>query len=183
MRARVVLINGSFGVGKTAVAVALRSRLAGSTIYDPECTGPVLRLAARYLPLSGSTTDDFQDMPSWRRSAILGTRLMHATRTGIVLVPMAFDDIDYYREIVDGIRSFEPTVTTFCLTASLERIRERLKGRGTDPEEKWIRRRAEECVAAHVDDQFGERVDTEDRTVDEVAREILARLEQLAYAR
>ena len=30
----VVLINGSFGVGKTSVARALRRRVAGSVIYE-----------------------------------------------------------------------------------------------------------------------------------------------------
>jgi len=177
MRARVVLLNGSFGVGKTTAALALRKLLPGSVIYDPECTGPWLRHAARWLPLRGSTTDDFQDMPSWRRSAILGTRLAHITRAGPVLVPMTFDKLHYYGEVCDGIRSFEPTARAFCLTASLERIRERLRRRGTDPEEEWIRRRVQECVAAHVDDRFGERIDTERRNVDEVASEIVARLE------
>lgn len=35
----VILINGSFGVGKTSVARALRARLAHSAIYDPEVVG------------------------------------------------------------------------------------------------------------------------------------------------
>jgi len=177
MRARVVLLNGSFGVGKTTVALALKKLLAGSVIYDPECTGPWLRRAARWLPLRGSATDDFQDMPSWRRSAILGTRLAHVVRAGPVLVPMTFHNIHYYREVWGGIRSFEPTARAFCLIASLERIRERLRKRGTDPDGDWIRRRVQECVAAHVDDRFGERVATEGRDVDAVVREILARIE------
>jgi broad-specificity NMP kinase len=39
----IVVINGSFGVGKTTVAKLIRRSLPGSAIYDPEWVGFVLR--------------------------------------------------------------------------------------------------------------------------------------------
>jgi deoxyadenosine/deoxycytidine kinase len=35
----IVVINGSFGVGKTTVAKLLRKAFPGSVVYDPERTG------------------------------------------------------------------------------------------------------------------------------------------------
>jgi hypothetical protein len=69
----VVLLNGSFGVGKTTVARLLRSSWAGSVVYDPEWCG----LALMRLPRSvtGGRADDFQDMALWRKSVISGARL------------------------------------------------------------------------------------------------------------
>ena len=55
-----VLINGAFGVGKSAVAQELRALLPGSIIYDPEPVGVALQRFVRPRP------SDFQDLPSWR---------------------------------------------------------------------------------------------------------------------
>ena len=38
-----VLINGAFGIGKSAVARELRTLLPGSVIFDPEWPGYALR--------------------------------------------------------------------------------------------------------------------------------------------
>lgn len=174
-RARVVLINGSFGVGKTTVATKLRELLPNSAIYDPECTGPWLRRAARWIPLHGSRTDDFQDIALWRRSAVYGTRLARLVSRGIIIVPMTFDNLDYYREVLDGIREFDPNARSFCLTASLDTIRERLQQRGRD-NGAWVQRRAQECVAAYASDDFGDRIDTEKQSADDVAISIHTRI-------
>lgn len=176
-RAKVILVNGSFGVGKTVVARGLRAVLPGSAIYDPEYVGSVLRRLPRWVPLSGSGTDDFQDMPAWRRSAILGTRITCSVRPGPVVVPMTFDNRDYFHEVWGGIAALQPTARAFCLTATAPTIRERLLRRGTDPDGPWISRRVRECISAHVDDSFGCRVDTEKRSVDEIVSEIIRRLQ------
>jgi hypothetical protein len=52
----VVLINGSFGVGKSTVAGLLRDRLPGSAVYDPERVGWVLQRLPRWIRLKGSGT-------------------------------------------------------------------------------------------------------------------------------
>jgi hypothetical protein len=175
----VVLINGSFGVGKTSVARALRRRVAGSVIYDPEWAGLAIQRLPSSVRLRGRGTGDFQDVDLWRRSVVAGTRLFQACARGPVLVPMTFSNPEYLAEVLSGIRSFEPNVRVFCLLASLDIIRARIRGRGTPvdgPGAGWIVKRTEECVRAHEDPRFGERVDTEGRSIVEVAEGILAAL-------
>jgi hypothetical protein len=173
----VILINGSFGVGKSTVARLLRDGLPGSVIYDPEWVGFVLQR----LPMRGrgAGSDDFQHIRLWRRSAVAGVRLFRRLAAGPVIVPMAFTHQPYFDEVVGGIRRFEPDLRIFCLRASVETVKRRLVGRGTaieEPGAEWIARRIEECAVAHRDPHFGELVDTENRAASEVAKAIIQRL-------
>ena len=175
----VVMINGSFGVGKTSVARCLRRRVSGSVIYDPEWTGWVIQRLPSWVHLRGRGTDDFQDVDLWRSSVVAGIRLFRAVAPGPVFVPMTFSSPEYLAHILSGIRPFEPTVRVFCLLASLETIRRRIQDRGTpiDESASWILRRTEECVRAHKDPRFGEGINTEGRSITEVVEEILAKLQ------
>ena len=179
MTPSVVLINGSFGVGKTSVARDLRRRISGSVIYDPEWAGWAIQRLPSWVHPSGDGTDDFQDVNLWRSSVVAGIRLFRAFAPGPVLVPMTFSRLEYLTQILSGIRSFEPEVRVFCLMASLESIRKRLHGRGTPIDESatWILRRTEECVRAHQDPCFGEGVDTEGRSIADVVEEVLSKLQ------
>jgi hypothetical protein len=175
----VVMINGSFGVGKTTVAKLLRGFLPGSVIYDPEWTGFALKRLPRWIKLPGAGSDDYQDLDLWRRSVVAGVRLFRLLASGPVIVPMAFSRHDYYDEVVGGIGAFDSELHVFCLRANLETIQKRLVLRGTaieGTEAEWIVRRAMECVDAHRSPHFGEPIDTEDRGAFEIAEEILRRL-------
>ena len=174
----VVLINGSFGVGKSTVARLLRAALPGSVVYDPEWVGLVLMRMGRPLRLAGSGTDDFQDMPLWRRSVGAGTRLIGRLASGPVIVPMTFSSRNYFDEVVSDLRS-RGAISAFCLRASLGTIEKRLEDRNLVPTARgniWIRRRIRECVEAHHDPHFGEPIDTENRSAQVVADDILQRL-------
>jgi hypothetical protein len=175
----IVMINGSFGVGKTTVARLLRKALPGSAIYDPEWVGYILRRLPQWIALKGSGTDDYQDIDLWRRGAVMGTRIFRFFTSGIVIVPMTFSNRTYFDEITEGIQQFEPELRVFCLIASDAVIKKRLAGRGTAIEgtgAAWITRRVRECVAAHRDAHFGEFIDTEARLAHEVAADIIQRL-------
>jgi hypothetical protein len=175
----IVLINGSFGVGKTTVAYGLRDALSGSVVYDPEWVGFMLMRLPDWLSVRGSGTDDFQDLAMWRRSVVAGTRLARAVASGPVIVPMAFTRLDYFTEIISGIRQFEPLVKAYCLRASVSTIQRRLAQRGTPDiglHSEWMLRRVPECVAAHEDARFGEAVDTEGRGAGQVVDDLLERL-------
>lgn len=174
---KVILINGSFGVGKSTVARALHAAWPRSAVYDPELAGAALWRLARWVPLRGSDTDDFQDMPAWRHSVVLGTRALCLVHRGPIIVPMTFDNPAYFREVWHGIRSFDPSALAYCLTATPATVRARLSARGTDPDGAWISRRVQECLQAHVDDQFGVRINSDGRSADEVAQDIITRLE------
>jgi len=172
----VVLINGSFGIGKTSVARELRRRLSGSVIYDPEWAGLAMQYLRRGLLLQ-RRPGDFQEYALWQRSVPLGVRMMRLVAAGPVLVPMAFSDLARFESILAGIRGFEPNARAFCLVAPLDTVRARLRGRGTPldgPESEFAVRRSHECVSAHADPRFGESVDTENRSIDDVANTILS---------
>jgi broad-specificity NMP kinase len=170
----ILLLNGSFGVGKSTVARMLRSAFAGSVVYDPEWAGSVLMRLPKWMKLRGSGTDDFQDIDLWRRWAVRGTKLFGRFAAGPVIVPMTFSRRDYFDEVVSGLRQVDPAVRVFCLQASLSTIHRRLAERGSGGE--WLMRRVTECTDAHRDEHFGEPVDTEGRSAREVADDIVRRL-------
>lgn len=175
----IVMINGSFGIGKTTVARLLNASLPGSRIYDPEWAGFVLMRLPKRLELKGSGSNDFQDIELWRRSAVAGIRLFQLFASGPIIVPMTFSHPAYFDEVVMGIRRLDAELRVFCLKASLSAVKKRLVERGTKiegPGTEWIARRIIECAEAHRGTQFGEPVETEDRSAREVAEDITERL-------
>jgi len=181
----IVMLNGSFGIGKTTVAKLLRDALKGSAIYDPEWAGIVMMRLPKWVELKGSGTEDFQNIGLWRRSAVAGVRLFRLFASGPVIVPMTFSHRAYFDEVVMGFRRLDPDLRVFCLKASLPTVKQRLVVRGTGiegPGAEWIARRIVECTEAHRDAHFGEAVDTEDRTAREVAQDITTRLQQSGAA-
>jgi broad-specificity NMP kinase len=177
----IVMINGSFGVGKTTVAKLLRGSMPGSVIYDPEWAGFVVKRLTKWVKLNGAGTEDYQDIALWRRSAVVGVRLCHLYASGPVIVPMAFSRRNYFDEVITGIEPLDSELRVFCLKASLATVKKRLVERGTKvegPGSEWIARRIIECVEAHNDPHFGEPVDTENRSAHEVAEDIIKRLQR-----
>lgn len=175
----IVLINGSFGVGKTTVAKLLRGSLTGSVIYDPEWAGMGLMRLPHWIKLKGSGTDDFQHIELWRKSAVAGVRLFRLFAAGPVIVPMTFSRRAYFSEVVEGLRRLDPEFRVFCLKAGLATVRRRLAERGTKIEgsgSEWIARRIVECAEAHRDSFFGEPVEMEERSAREVTEDIIERL-------
>jgi hypothetical protein len=167
-----VLLNGSFGVGKSRVARELCTLVPTAVVADPEWIGVLLQRAAR------RHRSDFQNDPLWRRFAVLWARICR--RFGkIVVVPMAFTNVRYLDEFRSALTRDGSTVLHFCLTAPLPVIRARLAARGeplTNPRWAWVHRRAEECCVAHTDVAFAEHVSSETRTAVDIARFLALRI-------
>src|SRR5690606_28704051 len=118
-----VLLNGSFGIGKTTVARQLRARLPGAVIFDPEWIGLVLQR------LPGGRVEDFQDLPRWRRLTVLGARLAGVLGSPVI-IPMTFSEPAYLHEVRTGLARTGRSVRHYCLTAPLDVVRGRLAARG-----------------------------------------------------
>lgn len=175
----ILLLNGSYGVGKTTVGRILQNRLKKSVLYNPEWTGSILmRLPFNF---SGAGTDDFQDIDLWRKSVIKGIKIFRQFVRETVIVPMTFYRKDYFQEITGEICKIDDEFRVFCLTANYETILNRLEKRGEKIENgdsNWSIRKAKEFIKAHKDADFGETIITEELSADEVAGEILKKLDR-----
>ena len=157
-----ILLNGSFGIGKTTIAGLLVENLQGATIYDPAQVGFVLRRLPAWMLGRFRQPDDYQDLRLWRLLIARGARRKHE-HAAIVVVPMAFTNRDYWAALVSTL-SKDGVVHRVCLVASLETIRERLRQRAETDEiaiDDWVIRRSTECVEAHKDRAFGLPIDAE----------------------
>lgn len=156
-----VLLNGSFGIGKTTTAKALVRALQGAAISDPEDVGYVLRRLPAWMLGLRRQPDDYQDLALWRRLIVYQARLVHL-RARTVIVPMAFTNLDYLDGFASALGQTAP-VKRICLVAPLEVIHARLEQRaiaeGRAGLTAFERRRSAECSSAHADPAFGARVD------------------------
>lgn len=167
----IIFLNGSFGVGKTSVARALK-RYLGAAIYNPEIAGGVILRLPQWLRLANRNRGDYQDMSLWRNGTVAGIRLMRAL-SPVVIVPMAFSNRARLAEIMRKVGAFDPDVQHFCLVAPLEVIEARLRKRGDAPKHlEWQLRRARVCCEAHKNPEFAIRIEADDREPDAIAREI-----------
>lgn len=155
-----ILLNGSFGIGKTTTAGLLAQQMPQTAISDPEHVGYVLRRLPAWMLGLRQQPGDYQDMALWRRLIVQQARLVHL-RTRTVVVPMAFTNLDYLDAFAQALERTAP-VKRICLVAPLAVVRERLaarvalEGRGLN---EFEMRRSAECVAAHGNPAFGLPVD------------------------
>ena len=156
-----ILINGSFGIGKTTASKRLANDLRRARIADPEDVGFVLHRLPPWALGLGERADDYQDMALWRWLIVLQARFAHR-RAPVVIVPMAFTNRDYFAAFTDGLGE-TASVAKICLVAQLGVVRDRLTKRalaeGRSGLGEFELRRSAECVAAHADPFFGLPVD------------------------
>lgn len=171
----VVWLNGAFGVGKTTVARALAAELPDALVMDPEDIGRMLRKVA---PAARRTTD-FQDIPSWRRVTVATIESLLRDHPVPLVVPMTVVDPNYFDETVGRLRRAGITVHHYTLAAGPKTIRRRLLGRVSVPWATcWALRRVQRCTSALRSPLFATHVDTEHRSVPDIAatiaRDVLA---------
>ena len=171
----VVIINGAFGVGKTTVSELILAAIPNSMVFDPEEVGTMLRKITQPVLLPQEDTGDFQDIGLWPTlSARVAQDLIRHYHHRLI-VPMTLANASYLHCIWDGIRRVDASVYHFCLTASRATIHRRLAQRG-DKEGSWPFLQTDRCLESLQSPEFAVHIDTEQRTAEEVAREIIERV-------
>ena len=162
-------MNGPFGVGKTQAAFALRRRLPGSFVCDPEQLGFGIQ---RMTP--PSLRGDFQDVPLWREGVyqLLSRHLRHSN--GVQIVPMTLVDPVYFGEIVGRLRENGHTVHHVVLMASRETLLRRLRSRG-EGARSWGAAQIDRCLDGLAELEPGAHLPTDGLTHGEVVEEVARR--------
>ena len=177
----IIWINGAFGSGKTSVAEAIHKKVSHSFIYDPEQVGYFLW---DNFPNALKRKGNFQHMDIWRECNYNILKHIDANYTGAIIVPMTLYVKQYYDEIPGRLASDGISVKSFILSAAKPTIVNRLAKRRTlinkllqrrDDGERWAAQHIDVCINAFEIDIPGEKIDTEDKSIDEIAGEIIRR--------
>lgn len=163
----IVWLNGPFGVGKTAVARALLGAKPEWALLDPEVRGEEL---VRRWP----AVEDFQDLSEWRKAVVEDA--VERAGTGHLVIPMTIWRLEYYREIMDGLKG-ATEVRPFRLTANETTLRDRIARDRIEPRAiDWRMDRVAAGIQAFEDTAFGDHVGTDERTPEKIANLILVTL-------
>lgn len=169
----ILWLNGSFGAGKTTVAHELQRRLPDAFVYDPENVGYFLRKNAPEV----CRTEDFQDVPLWRDFNYETLKWIAGTYPGVILVPMTLNRQQYFDEIIGRLVRDGVVVHHVILWAGRETLLKRLGKRslGRLSREEFAVRAIGKSLAFFATRPEGEKILTDDLTVDQVVEAVAAR--------
>ena len=175
----VIWINGAFGAGKTTVVEHLLGALPTARVFDPEIIGSAMRYLGEDNP-----TDDFQDIPLWRRMvADTAVALMDLHGQDLV-VPMTLVVESYVNEIVERIEAAGHQVEMFWLEVPNAELERRITAQviveddpAADAEvRQWRLDQIDRCQAAAATDHTGQAVPNHGRPPADTVGDILHRL-------
>lgn len=95
-----------------------------------------------------------------------------------LIVPMTIRKIEYLHFIYNGFKSVDEQTHHFCLIASKETIYERLRLRGEE-EGNWCFQQTDKCLAAYNQYDFGEYIDTEKVSINDIVQDIKEKINLL----
>lgn len=171
----VIMLNGSFGIGKTTTAQALVQCLPHAMIFDPEEVGMMLRAMTHGIRSPHEDTGDFQDLALWPAMTVLTAERVYQHYQRTLIVSMTIIKPSYFQEIKAGLAHVSPPIHHFCLTASLPIIQHRLLARG-EALGGWSWQTAEKCVWALRGPAFEEYIDAEHQPTAAIVQQILQRV-------
>lgn len=175
----IIMINGSFGSGKTSTSQKLQPLIPNSMIYDPEEIGYMLRkIIAEDIYLEEERTDDFQDIELWRILVVQTAQELKNRYKKHLIVPMTIYKSENFNYILNGFRSIDQDTLHFCLLASEETIKKRIEKRG-DKFDAWYQKQTNAGVNAFKDNTFNEHIDTDNKEPEEVIKIILRKIYEI----
>jgi hypothetical protein len=172
----IILLNGPFGVGKTATARELRRTLPGAAMADPELAGYLLRRLLRPVrPVA-----DYQDLRLWRAAAAWTAWLLRCRTRGALIVPVSVRRPAVYAELSARLRRVDRDMRCVRLTAAAPELRRRILSDQGDPGARaWRLAHLDEWLAV-TGPALGVPLATDGRTPAQVARAIVALLSTAA---
>ena len=172
----IIMINGAFGIGKTSVANCLVKNIKNSMIYDPEEVGLLLRnIIPGEIMHDEEKTGDFQDLILWKKIVVMIASEIKKQYDSHLIIPMTIREIEYFKYIFNGMKKLDNDIYHFCLTAPLDKIHSRLNQRGEIPD-SWAFLQTEKCLKAYENYDFGEYIDTQNISIEEVTQIIIDKI-------
>ena len=168
----ILWLNGAFGSGKSTVAELLSQRLDRSHVYDPEQVGYFLW---DVFPDNMKRKGNFQHIPMWRDFNYQILKYIDSLYKGVLIVPMTIYIRQYYEEIILRLQADQVELRHFILMAGRDTLTQRLLQRG-ESADCWAAQHIDTCLRAFRSDIVQEKVDTEKRSAEDVAAEIIRRL-------
>ncbi|MBW0762706.1 AAA family ATPase [Mammaliicoccus lentus] len=166
----IIWLNGAYGSGKTTVAYELQKRLKKSFIYDPENVGFFIR---NNTPKE-LHKHNFQDHEQWRNFNYEMLKQIANSYDGIIIVPMTLINFDYYREIVEKLKSDGIHLDHYVLYADkntiLRRLNKRLEFGNT-----FAKSQIDYCIKAFNTKIKDNKIVTDKLNVDDIVVEISKR--------
>jgi len=175
----IILLNGSFGVGKTSTAQELEKRIENSMIYDPEEVGFMLKnIITNDIKFNHEKTDDFQDLDLWKVLVVKVASQLKKQYNKNLIIPMTIYKDDILNYVLLNMKSIDK-VYNFCLIADIKTIHSRLEARG-DKVGGWSFKKSEEAIFTfenkyYSSDEF-DFIDTDELNIDGVVDYIVKRV-------
>ncbi|ANP74052.1 AAA family ATPase [Cryobacterium arcticum] len=119
----IVWLNGTHGVGKTTAAALVQRLIPDSRVFDAEKVGETLMDISPGLP----HTDNFQHWPPWRSLVVDTARRILDYTGGTLVMPMTVLVEPYWREISEGLDSYDIPVHHFVLHADQRTLMRRIQ--------------------------------------------------------
>jgi hypothetical protein len=148
-----IWINGAFGAGKTTLAEELKTRLPDALDYDPEYVGYLL---TKWVPAPPS--NDFQDLPLWRRMVAQFAIGLSEEYERPLIVPMTLINPGYRDEIFTALHTAGVRPLHVFLDVPADVLRRRIVDQvvidGVEQSEDSRRfrlRNVDRCVRARTD--------------------------------
>jgi ADP-ribose pyrophosphatase YjhB (NUDIX family)/predicted kinase len=129
----IIWLNGAFGAGKTSTARELAELLPGSTLFEPEQLGTLLRETLPDKRLK--EVSDYQELPAWRWLVAETAAALHREAGGVLVIPMTVLRQEYRDEIFGGLAARGLSVRHLLLHIEETILRERIADRETTPDD------------------------------------------------
>lgn len=174
----IVWISGAYGVGKSALADTMVSKMKNAFIFDAEEVGNAVRGNYPDCPYGYI----FEDYPLWGEFCRKLLKDLHDSFRKDILVPMTLVRRESYENILKPLIREGIEVHFIILEASRQGVHDRILARGED-EECWCMKNIEMSLAGSKALPGGIHIDTDGRTVEELAGAVMEALGRTFPAR